>query len=448
MRHGQKTVLAAAAAAIMLLTAGCSLDVETLLQPPRAQGEQKAVQAALETYLKDTGLSGVRYTLKYPSEGEFTSAFVLCDTKGKPTVATGEQAAYAAAFYSLATAPEETHINLLHREGEEWISVGDSVGYGADILQVAFGDMDGDGMGELLTGWSTYHSKDHRLAVFSMGDELRALSTDRVYSQWYVGDITAVGHDSLLLLHIGTANEVTATLERLSGGHLVSDGSVRLDGYIQQFGGMTLSRLANGVHGLYVDGIKSAGTMVTELIYYDQTGLKAPFYDEASNMTAATARPAQFPARDVDGDAVVEIPAARLLTEHEEGVTPHATAYLTTWRVWEYTQKTWRVKQHAVWNTADGYMVTLGESAAQTITTAYDAATRTLDLLTETDGHLWLRLCADGTQQKPPVAHMQAVKLFASEGEEGHCVAWYDTRELDEERVRYMVTRLKNTRGE
>lgn len=448
MRHGQKRVLAAAAAAIALLTAGCSLDVETLLQPPRAQGEQKTVQAALETYLKDTGLAGVRYTLKYPSEGEFTSAFVLCDNQGRPTAATGEQAAYAAAFYSLASAPEETHINLLHREGTEWISVGDSVGYGADILQVAFGDMDGDGMGELLTGWSTYHSKDHRLAIFSMGDELRALSTDRVYTQWYLGDMTAAGHDSLLLLHIGTANEVTATLERMSGGHLVSGGSVRLDGYIQQFGGMTLSRLAHGVHGLYVDGIKSAGTMVTELIYYDQTGLTAPFYDKTTNMTTATARPVQFPARDIDGDAVVEIPAPRLLAEYDEGVVPHSTAYLTAWRVWDYTQKTWRVKQHAVWNTTDGYMVTLSESATQTVTTAYDATTRTLDMLTGEDGRLWLRLCAVGTQKKPPAAHMQAVELFASEGEEGCCVAWYDTEMLDEERVRYMVTRLKNTRGE
>ena len=164
MKRITLTRLAGLMAGLVLLTTGCSLDVESFLQPPRAQGEQQAIQAALDTYLRDTGSVTQRYTLKYPSEGEHTSAFVLCDEQGRP-IGGDTKAQLAVVFYALASAPEETHVNLLRREDAEWVSVGDSVGYGAAIRQVAFGDLDGDGMAELLTGWSTYDSKNHRLVI-------------------------------------------------------------------------------------------------------------------------------------------------------------------------------------------------------------------------------------------------------------------------------------------
>ena len=67
---------------LVLVCTGCSLDVESYLQPPRVGGQQQAVQAALETYLRDVGGNNLRYTLEYPLEGAHTAAFILCDEKG------------------------------------------------------------------------------------------------------------------------------------------------------------------------------------------------------------------------------------------------------------------------------------------------------------------------------------------------------------------------------
>ena len=58
--------LSALLLAAVLCLGGCSLDVESFLRPPKAQGEQQAIQQALETYIRDSGQTASRYTLRYP----------------------------------------------------------------------------------------------------------------------------------------------------------------------------------------------------------------------------------------------------------------------------------------------------------------------------------------------------------------------------------------------
>ena len=428
-------------AALLLFLTGCSLDVESYLRPPRAQGDQQAVQAALDTYIRDTAGTAQTYTLKYPSVGAHTSAFVLCDSHGRPVDGTDANAAsMAVVFYAFDTSREETHVNLLRRDGEEWVSVGDSVGYGTEIRQVAFGDLDGDGVAELLTGWSTYNSQNHRLGVFSVTTELTALSTDRVYTQLFAGDLTGEGHDSLLLLHIGNGNKVTATLEALKKNRLREVDTVRLDGFIQQFGDMTLWDMGDG-RGLFVDAVKSAGTTITEIICWDGSRLRAPLYDRDSNQTTVTARATGLAARDVDGDGILEVPRCTPLPGFNDENTGDPTAWLTVWRAYDYTADKWEDRLHTVVNTADGYLVTLDDSRRQQTTTRYDATARTLDLVdTETD-RVWLRLTAaeDGTgtgDAGSKVALLEATDSLPA------VIGWYDPDLLDEEKVRYMLIRL------
>ncbi len=427
--------LTVALAAVLFLCSGCSLDVEQFLQPPKTQGEQQAVHTALETYIRDSGQANSHYTLCYPVEGEHTAAFVLCDAAGKPLENTRD-AALALAFYSMSAIPSDTHINLLRREGDEWVSVADTVGASANILQVAFGDLDGDGTAELLTGWDTYNSRDHHLTVFSLSQGLQRLSEDRVYNSLFVGDLTADGQDSLLLLRI-MGDEVTATLETMQSGRFVSLGQVFLDAEIQQFNTMTLCRLSQGVHGLYIDAVKGTDTAVTELVYYDNSGLHAPLCNQAGKINTATARPTGFKMRDVDGDAQIEIPLCTLLATHITGDTTPEYAYRTDWMTWDYTAQELREKMSTVVNATDGYLVVLSESMRDTVTTTYVESERVLTLL--------------HTQSQQPILRLRPIAqdrdaayttLFkATDAYEG-CEVWYDSEQLDIDTVRYMVLRL------
>lgn len=436
MKKRRRQGLAAVLAAVLFLCGGCSLDVEQFLRPPKTQGEQQAVQTALETYIRDSGQAGSRYTLCYPVEGEHTAAFVLCDAAGKPVNDDEDTATLALAFYAMSSAPNDTHINLLRREGNEWMSVADVVGASADILQVAFGDLDGDGMAELLTGWDTYNSRDHRLTVFSLSQSLARLSDDRVYRRLFVGALTADGRDSLLLLRIA-GGEVTATMETMMGETLTPLGQVMLDAQIQQFGTMMLCRLADGVHGLYVDAVKGTDTAVTELIYYDKDGLHAPLCNQAGRVNTVTARPAGFAMRDIDGDAQVEIPLCTLLPNYTVGDSTPDHAYRTDWMAWDIGSGAWSVKLSTVMNAADGYLVVLGDQRRETVTTTYLHSERLLTLLDVATQRPLLRLRPITKDDENAYT-----TLFKAADGYGGCEVWFDDARLDIDTVRYMVLRL------
>lgn len=441
MKQGSRLV--ALITALLLLCTGCTLDVEYFLQPPRGEGAQQAVQAALETYIRDIGGAAARYVLKYPMEGDHTAAFYLCDENGFHTEEESE-ARTAVAFYALATSPDTVHINLLRRESGQWVSVADAVGAGVAVRQVAFGDLNGDGTAEIVTGWTTYNNRAHQLTVYATDGGLRSLDGVRLYTALYVGNLTATERDSLLLLNIGAAETVTATLNELENDTLTAVDTVRLDGTVEQFGRMTLCRLAEGVHGLFAEGYKSTGETVTELICYDRGGLRAPFYDEQTNRTAVTTRTGQLTARDIDGDAMVEVPYSRLLPEHTAN---QVGGTVTVWRAFDYATGDWVDRAHTLMNTEDGYFVMLDEEQLSTLDTAYDTATRTLDLTNRQTGQTWLRLSVGEEPESIPHEGLRQLTVFAADERSPGCTAWYDPAVLRAEKVRYMVSRLTGQGG-
>lgn len=431
----KKRALLALLCALLLVLTGCSLDVESYLRPPAVGGRQQAAREALETYLRDA--HGVaRYTVRFPVEGEHTAAFIFCDERGFP-VTEAQTPSLAVAFYALTSAPDTTRMNLLRREADQWVSVADTAGNGLDIRQVAFGDLNGDGTAELVAGWTTFSDRTHRLTVYAPADGLALLAEGPLYASLYVGDLTADETDDLVLFALSAEERVTATLYSLSARGLAAADSVSLDGGITAFGQMTLCRLTPGVHGLFVEGHLLGNSAVTELIYYDESGLCAPFYDPAANATPDTTRSGRLAARDVDGDAMVEIPDHLLLAGHTES---DVGGIVTRWRRWDYLTKKWQVQSYTLVNRADGYMVTLDDW--RSLHTAYDPDTRTLMLGEQATGQGWLWLSVGNTAPEVPDTELKSTKLSAADGEGQTYYAWYDPNLIEAEKIGYIVTRL------
>ena len=129
----KKFLMFAAMAALCLSFSGCTFfetDTEALMCPPVFTKEQEKLNAAL------TEVIGESYVLKYPKTGDINSAFVFKDLDSDGT----EE---AMAFYSLSD--ESTRINVLKKEGENWVSVYEAAGFYGEIERVEFAKMDEKG---------------------------------------------------------------------------------------------------------------------------------------------------------------------------------------------------------------------------------------------------------------------------------------------------------------
>ncbi len=394
-------------AAVMLpAAAGCSMQVEPYLVPPKLQGEQLEIQKALDEYVTGT-LKMPHYIMKYPKNRGQTSAFIrtslevdwitknMADTEQEP-----EEVAIA--FYQDAAKTGNVHINMLRTVDGDWASVSDVEGLGTDIENVAFGDLDGDGLKEMLIGWNIYNSQEKQLHVYSMrNDTLTAVSTDNLYTEWFLGDVTSSGKDDLVLFRLEGNNRVTARLKTLQDGRMTDRGTVSLDGYIQRFGSMKIGKLADGVNGLYVDATRDANTTITELIYWDKQ-LYAPFYDPVSNATLLTARTSGLASRDIDTDGQVEYPICTRLPGYHETTEPQEYMWLTQWYSWDYAAQQVQAEFYSLVNTADGYYIRLEDAWKDQVTATYEAQTHTLMVCTAPDGKigepfLAVRVTRDGS---------------------------------------------------
>ena len=387
-RRGFAGRLATALALTVILSlslSGCNLgmDMETLLRPPRATGEQEKIQAALESYLSSAEEGGSGYVMKYPKSGEYRSSFILKDINHD-----GEEEAIA--FYRSGPESNYVHINLLYNLPETgWQSVGDIRGASADVEEVLFGDLDGNGVSELIVGWNIYNVPDKQLVLYSLaGNEIvEWISTG--YSSAEVADLDGDGRDNLMVLRANTSDSRAAAQlwsTTLDGESTVlyEQGSAPLDTGIQQFENLQVCALAKGedgrdILGLFADGVRSTGGLVTELIYWDGSKLRTPFYNAESGTTDLTYRDTAIPSQDVDGDGMVEWPVNRPfadLTGPVEGtVLPR-----TDWMSWDYDTQAALRDFSSVVNLRDGYLLRLDDGWSAQVAATYQRDGRLLTL--------------------------------------------------------------------
>jgi len=363
---------------ILLSCTGCSfvnLDMETQLRAPHAVGEQSAIQTALEQHIYDANAqtgdtSTVSYVLKYPKMGEYRSAFVMKDIDG-------DSVEDALAFYALQPEGAKTHIAVLKKKGGKWKCVDDIEGLATEIERVTFGDLNGDGLAELMTGFSMYNTRDRRLMLYSWSGEQFVSRYSDTYTHMIVGNIARTDRDDVLLFRLNAESEkTTVRLMSMEDEELVEKGSALLDGHILQFGDYAFASFDKNVRGVFQDCAKDVETTITELIVWDGETLSAPLYDPVGNLTTLSARKSSIPSMDIDNDGVIEWP--RSYYRDGESANEDAERMISEWYSWDHIKQLPIKEMTNITVLSDGYYVTVPESWINTITASYDKKARTL----------------------------------------------------------------------
>lgn len=338
---------AALLTAIVIAFSGCDSftfnSAENLVRPPKLSGSDGELQAAFEEVVHEKG----EYILKYPSGGDYRSAFVRYDCDG-------DGADEAFVFYSLKTEEMSVYMYVLDYENGEWTAVDTFPGDGSDIYSIEFCDLNNDSVAEVLVGWNSGESKTNKkLSVYCLYENTGILNCKVLAIETYTGmltvDIDGDKQEEILVALINPTADTYTTEARLlkMSGEDSTKFQIEAVGQVSLYSEITaFSAINSGVSGdrtyIYIDEV--AGDMyLTQMLYWDDVNstLISPIQvDVLSVSSCPTSRSIQLSSEDIDDDGELEIPSTSLLknssivrknTGSAEAKNQPENVYVTSW---------------------------------------------------------------------------------------------------------------------
>ncbi len=333
------------AALILVCLSGCKSTgnrKDGLLLPPKLEGDMAPVQEALETYVPGD------ITLKYPTSGEYRSAFILKDLDG-------DTRREAVALYS--TTADNTvsmHINVIASSGESWEVKGDLSLVANGVESVSFADMDGDKTLEIIVGWTVYGSAQKQVGIYDYDEGLKLRAVEP-YTNFLCADISGDGVEDLTAFHLNLSSKTaTARVFSLTSTGIAEIGKAELDGGVSSYSAPVLSTLADGTPAIYLDGVKGTG-MLTEIVWLSD-GKLSGIYNPETPEVSLTYRASAVSSRDFDGDGIIDIPLSELL-KSTETFSDTDKVYFTNWS--EFDRSGFITTASTFMNYSDGYILTV-----------------------------------------------------------------------------------------
>jgi len=408
-----------AAALWMFSLGGCALSAltaENVMEPPEAYGDGAELQTALEDAL------GPQITLRYPRSGEYRSAVVRADLDK-------DEHDEAIVFYRPATESSGARMVLMDTNDEdEWTMAGEFADAEGEIDRVIFGDIDGDGVLDIITGWSAYSDYGTIFIHSCAGGSLRRISisdADGVvgakalssYAELAVGDFDGDKVDELLTVTLAGADETgqarllkwQSTARNAKTGVVYQIGSLELAPGAAAYTGSIAGQIAQNMYGIVIDSQRTGGSYASELVLWNgETGeLVSPVDEEGRGLFTRTLSTV---AADIDGDGCIEIPGDSLLPGC---ASPSAQkVYLTDW--YRFDSEKYICAFSAIMRPDSGYYITVPEHWRGVVTAQPDQATRTLCFY-----------LAD--ERKPFSTELMRIRVFTlDEWDEEDTVDWLD----------------------
>ena len=347
------------AAGLTGCTFGASID--TLMSPPKLSVEQEQIYDALIGSLVSPTIS-----LKYPKSGKYLSAFIIEDIDD-------DGSNEAIVFYERTNhAADENplHINILDKDDGKWSSVVDTAAEGNEIEKVIISKLGSNSRVNIIIGTSLINRSEKNVSIYNYTDGVLDKPTfSDSYSFFDVKDLDQDGENEFLRLKGASGGEAAAAeaykLDREGMYHKVQQP---LSGSFTEFDNISYGKIGSGDTGLYIDAVSGTGSVQTDIIYMDESGLKKVF--STPEESAATIRPTGCLSFDVDGDGRLEIPLQYVAPGYEVAAEGEQLR-LTDWMCINESYKLER-KYTSYYSMNEGYIFIFPEKWRNNVTVRRD----------------------------------------------------------------------------
>lgn len=288
--------------------------MESLMKPPRVEGENLAIQLAFEEKV------GTDYILKQPINGNHRSAYNFIDL-------TGNKQNEVVVFYSKADNLGIVRMNVLNNVDGKWVSIADFQSVYNDIQEVDFADLNGDGNKEIIVGWTVFQdSYSKLLSIYEVYDNNSSVKIYPVYSDYYsmfkAADFDSNGKDDILALKYaaaGNSTEYNGAVLSYIDNTVTERKTFSLDKSVNSVAAINFDCFNDGLTRIFIDGYKADGGMLTDCFLWDTTDdTLERAYVGGNSIASLTSRTSSVICKDINSDGLFELPREEYLPNTSE----------------------------------------------------------------------------------------------------------------------------------
>ncbi len=315
----KKSLILVLTALLIFVFSSCNSVVlypESLMQPPVFSQAQKQIYTALNESI------GKDFILQYPTHGENRSAIILEDLDN-------DNKDEAVVMYK-TDENTDTRITVLSQEEGVWRTVCDVAGYSGEVLEIKFCKISDSNQISVLIGFDQAAFSTNTMLVYNYEDGRLLPVYIRDYSALTISDINSDGTDELIVINNNFSTRKSyASVLSMEEGVMQVKTEAPMNEDVTEYLTLKTGKILGGMTALYIDSKLSSGSVITEVLVYNNGALTNFSYGYDSLLIEATMRQSEILCEDIDNDSVIEIPTVKIPLEST--FTENAVA-LTVWK--------------------------------------------------------------------------------------------------------------------